>query len=149
MPSHDAAVECQYLGFQRHQLGAKRGNARARHFRQPGVLDIGNDFQQLLDAPASNRRYDPKLCKAGADRVDNRRLLPDEQMPRAVQRQTALLLGRLGRHEPHVRSGDRFADRFRIGSIVLLSLDIRLHIGRRHQANGVAEGLKLPRPMMG
>ena len=74
-------------------MGAKRGNARARHFRQPGVLDIGNDFQQLLDAPASNRRYDPELCKAGADRVDNRRLLPDEQMPCAVERQATLLSG--------------------------------------------------------
>jgi hypothetical protein len=49
-------------------LGAQGGNASPRHFRQPGVLDIGNDFQQLLDALASNRRYDPELCKAGADR---------------------------------------------------------------------------------
>jgi hypothetical protein len=79
MPSRDAAIECQYLGFQCHQLGAKRGNARARHFREPGVLDIGNDLQQLLDALVSNRRYDPELCEAGADRVDNRPLLPDEQ----------------------------------------------------------------------
>ena len=135
-------------GLQCHQLSAKRGNARARHFRQPGVLDIGNDFQQLLDAPASNRRYDPELCKAGADRVDNRRLLPDEQMPCAVERQATLLLGRLGRYEPHVRSGDRFADRFRIGSIVLLSLDIRLHIGRRHQPHAAAKSPQLARPMV-
>jgi hypothetical protein len=28
--------------FQFHQLGAQGGNARARHFRQPGILDIGN-----------------------------------------------------------------------------------------------------------
>ena len=69
MPSLDAAIEGQYLGFQCHQLGAQRGKARARHFREPGVIDIGNDFQQLLDAVASNRRYDPELCKAGADRV--------------------------------------------------------------------------------
>jgi hypothetical protein len=71
-------------------------------------------------------------------------LLTDKEMPSAMKGQTALLLGRLGRYEPHVRSGDRFADRFCIGGIVLLSLDIRLHIGRWHQANGVAEGLKLP-----
>src|SRR5207344_2951193 len=38
---------------------------------------------------------------------------------------------------------------FRIGGIVLLSLDVGLHVGRWHQANGVAECLKLPRPMMG
>jgi hypothetical protein len=47
MPSHDAAIECQYLGFQCHQLGTHGGNAGARHFRKPGVIDIGSDFQQL------------------------------------------------------------------------------------------------------
>jgi hypothetical protein len=144
MPSLDAAIECQYLGFQCHQLGAQRGNARARHFREPGIIDIGNDFQQLFDALASNRRYDPELGKVCADRVDNRCVLPDEQMPCAMKHHAALLLGRLGRHEPHVRPGDRLANRFRVSSIVLLPLDLGLHIGRRHQANGVAEGLKLP-----
>ena len=57
-----------------HQLGAKGGNAGARYFGKPLIFDIGNDFQQLLDALASNRRCDPELCKAGADRVDNRRM---------------------------------------------------------------------------
>jgi hypothetical protein len=71
----NAAIECQYLGFQCHQLVAQRGKACARHFRDPGVIDVSNDFQQLFDAVASNRRYDPELCKAGADRVDNCRLL--------------------------------------------------------------------------
>jgi hypothetical protein len=41
-----------------------------------------------------------------------------------MERQTALLLSRLGWHEPHIGSRDRFANRFRIGGIVLLSLDI-------------------------
>jgi hypothetical protein len=67
MPSLDAAIECQYLGFQCHQLGAQRGNARARHSREPGIIDIGNDFQQLFDALASNRRYNPELGKVCAD----------------------------------------------------------------------------------
>ena len=37
-------------------MGAERGNACAPHFRELGVLDtdIGNDFQQLLDALASH-----------------------------------------------------------------------------------------------
>jgi hypothetical protein len=34
--------------------------------------------KQPLDPLASNPRYDPELCKAGAERVDNRRLLRDE-----------------------------------------------------------------------
>ena len=35
-------------------MGAERGNACAPHFRELGVLDIGNDFHQLLDALASH-----------------------------------------------------------------------------------------------
>ena len=69
-------------------------------------------------------------------------------MPGAMKGQTALLLGRLGRHEPHVWSGDRLANRFRVGGIILLSLHIGLHVGRRHQAHGVAKRLKFARPMM-
>ena len=38
--------------------------------------------------------------KMGADRVDHRGLLADEQMTRAMEHQAALLLGGLGRDEP-------------------------------------------------
>src|SRR5271169_4221120 len=75
-------------------------------------------------------------------------LLTDEEMPGAVKHQTALLLGRLGRHEPHIWPGHRLANRFRVGGIVLLSLHIGLHVGRRHQSYGMAERLKFTRPMM-
>src|SRR5262249_19521899 len=71
MPSHDAAVEGQYLGFQCHQLSAQGGNAGARYFGKPLIFDIGNDLQKLLDAVASNRRHDPELGKMGADRVES------------------------------------------------------------------------------
>jgi hypothetical protein len=53
-------------------------------------------------------------------------------------------LWRLGRDEPHVRSGDRLANRVGVSGIVLMPL----HISRRHQANGVATRLQLARPMM-
>ena len=66
MPSHDAAVEGQYLGFQCHQLSAQGGNAGARYFGKPLIFDIGNDLQKLLDAVASNRRHDPELGKRSA-----------------------------------------------------------------------------------
>jgi hypothetical protein len=33
-----------------------------------------------------------------------------------MEHQAALLLGRLGRNEPHVRSGDRLADRLGVGA---------------------------------
>ena len=46
-----------------------------------------------LDAIASDRRDDSKLRKMGADRIDHRRLLADEEMARAMEHQAALLLG--------------------------------------------------------
>jgi hypothetical protein len=46
------------------------------------------------------------------------------------------------------RSGDRFAYRLGVGGIILLSLHIRLHISRWHEAHGVADRPELARPMM-
>src|SRR5262245_57022609 len=69
-------------------------------------------------------------------------------MARAMERQAALLLGRLGLNEPHVWPANGLADCLRICGIVLLSFDVRLHIRRRHQPNGVAKRLEFPRPMM-
>ena len=65
-----------------------------------------------------------------------------------VQRQAVLVLWRLGRDKPHVWPGDRFADRLGISGIVLMPLHIGLHVGRWHQANGVAKRLEFARPMM-
>jgi hypothetical protein len=67
VPGHDAAIECQYLGFQRQQLGAKSGNARPRYFGKPGVICIGDNLKQPLDTIAPNRRDDSELGKIRAD----------------------------------------------------------------------------------
>ena len=69
-------------------------------------------------------------------------------MARAMEHQAALLLGRLGWHEPDIGSGDRFTNGFSIRHIVLLSLDIGLHVGRRHQPHAVAKSLQLARPVV-
>jgi hypothetical protein len=45
----------------------------------------------------------------------------------AVEHQAALLLGCLGRHEPHVCPGDRLADGLSVSSIILVSLDVGFH----------------------
>jgi hypothetical protein len=37
--------------------------------------------------------------------------------------------------------------RLGVSSIILLSLDVRLHVGRRHQANGVAKRQEFVQPM--
>src|SRR5688572_28972014 len=83
-----------------------------------------------------------------ADRIDHRGLLPDKEMAGAMEHQAALLFGRLGRDESHVRPSDRLADCLGIGGVVLLPLDVGLHISRRHQANSMAERLELARPVM-
>ena len=54
----------------------------------------------------------------------------------------------VGRNEPHVRPRDAFADRFGIGGIILLTLEVGLHVGRRHQAHSMTESLQLTRPMV-
>src|SRR5258708_31686179 len=64
----------------------------------------------------------------GTDRIDHCGLLPDEEMARAMEHQAALLLGRLGRHKPHVGPADRLADRLGVGGIVLLPLDVGFHV---------------------
>jgi hypothetical protein len=67
-------------------------------------------MEKFLDAFAPDRRYYSELGKMGADCIDHRSLLPHEQMARAVKHEAALLLRRLGWHEPHIRLGDRLAD---------------------------------------
>ena len=70
---------------------------------------------------------DPEFRKMRPDRVDGGSLLADQKMAGAMKHQAALLLDRLDRHEPHVGPRDRFANRLRVGRVILLSLDIRLH----------------------
>ena len=41
------------MSFQCLQLAAKSGNARARYFGEPGVICIGDNFEQLRDTVAS------------------------------------------------------------------------------------------------
>src|SRR5262249_30683520 len=54
----------------------------------------------------------------------------------------------LGLNELHVRPAHGLADCLCVGSIVLLSLDVRLHVGWRHEPHTVAERLKFTRPVM-
>jgi hypothetical protein len=45
----------------------------------------------------------------------------------------------LSLNEPHGRPPHRLANRLRVRGIVLLSFDVRLHVGWRHQPNRVAK----------
>src|SRR5262249_49128340 len=48
----------------------------------------------------------------------------------------------------HRRALNRLADRFRIGGIVLVALDVRLHVLRPHQPHLMAKRAQLPRPVV-
>src|SRR5215467_691483 len=148
MPCHDAAIEGQDLGFQCQQLSPKSSHAGPRYLWQPSVVGIGDDFEQLLDTTAPDRCDDPELGQVRTNGIDDGRLLANEQMACAMKHQAALLFGGFGRHKAHVSPGDGFANRFRISRIVLMSFDVRLDVGRWHQAYGVTERLKFARPIM-
>ena len=65
-----------------------------------------------------------------------------------MQRLKVELIGGLGRDEPHRWALDSLADGFRISEVILLSLRIRTHVFRRHQAGVVAKYLELATKMM-
>jgi hypothetical protein len=69
-------------------------------------------------------------------------------MAGAMERQAALLLGRLGRNEPHICPRHCFANRLGVRGIILLPFDVGLNVSRRHQSHRVAERLELTRPMV-
>jgi len=103
VPSHDAAIEVQDLGFQCQQLSAESRHAGSCYPLGVECTGIGYDFGQLLDPTALDRCDDPVLGQVRANGIDDGRLLANEQMPCAVEFQTALVLGRVGRHsrQPH------------------------------------------------
>ena len=62
--------------------------------------------------------------------------------------QLTLLFGRLYRNKPHGWTAHRLTDRFSIGRIVLVALDVSLHVLRRHQTNLMPELCQLTRPIV-
>jgi hypothetical protein len=48
-------------------LTAESSKTRTGYLREPAIGCIGDDFQQLLDTPASDRGDNPELGKISAD----------------------------------------------------------------------------------
>ncbi len=71
------------------------------------------------------------------ERVDELRALPDKTLVGAERHSTALSFGTLHRHEPHGRAHGCLCICLRIRAVILLALDERLHIRRRHQTHFV------------
>jgi hypothetical protein len=79
------------------------------------------------------------LQQEGADLIDDASALTDQSLTHAVERLQIELLGGLCRHELHGRALHRLG----VPKVILLSLGIRAHVFRRHQASVVSEHLPL------
>jgi hypothetical protein len=82
-------------------------------------------------------------------RIHQHRALTHQLLAATMQQLGRLLLCRLDRYKSHRRTLNRLANCFRIGGIVLIALDVRLHVLRRHQPHLVPKRAQLARPVMG
>src|SRR6516165_3252863 len=103
---------------------------------------------QLADVAQALRRDHAELGQMPAQSVHQTCALAHQPLPATVQQHGSLLVSRLDRHKAHRRAPNRLADRFRIGGIVLIALDVRLHVLRRHQPHLVAKRAQLPPPVV-
>jgi hypothetical protein len=78
VPSQDPTIELQNLSLELPQLDPEGGYTCSRNLRHPGVIGVGNDFEQVLDTSAPNRRNDPEFSKMRPNRVDGGSLLADQ-----------------------------------------------------------------------
>src|SRR5262245_4897524 len=83
-----------------------------------------------------------------AQSVHQTRTLAHQPLAATVQQHGSWRVSRLDRHKAHRRAHSRLADRFGIGGIVLVALDVRLHVLRRHQPHLMAKRAQLPRPVV-
>src|SRR6516164_1997405 len=90
----------------------------------------------------------PNSGQMPAQSVHQTRTLAHQPLPATVQQHRCLLVSRLDRHKAHRRPHNRLANCFGIGGIVLIALDVRLHVLRRHQSHLVAKRAQLPRPVV-
>src|SRR5262249_39493660 len=112
------------------------------------VALIADNGDQLADVAQALRRDHAELGQMPAQSVHHTRTLAYQPLPATVQQHGSLLVSRLDRHKAHCRAPNSLADRFRIGGIVLIALDVRLHVLRRHQSHLVAKRAQLPRPVV-
>ena len=144
----DALVEPADLGLHGVQLRNDRLTGKARVARQPLIAAFRHDRNQLMQSFTPLRCHQPELGQVGTKCVDQLRPLADQEIPRPVQHQRALLLDALDRHKTHRWPRDGLADRRRIGRVVLAALHVGFDIGRRHEPRVMPELLELARPLV-
>jgi hypothetical protein len=91
---------------------------------------------------------DATLQQERADLIDDVSALTDQPLTHVVERLQIKLLGGLCRDELHSRALHCLGDCFGVPEVILLSLGIRAHVLRRHQASVVSEHLQLAAEMM-
>src|SRR5262249_24988905 len=96
--------------------------AKSGHRRAAATAANGD---QLADVAKALRRDHAELGKMPAQSVHQTRTLAHQPLPATMQQHSSLLVSRLDRHKAHRRAPNRLADRFGIGGIVLVALDVR------------------------
>ena len=105
------------------------------------IVDGGKGLEAALATmPNSDHR--------GADGVDQHGALANQQIPRPVQHQDALLLDGLHRHKAHGWASDCLTDGCGVLCIVLAALHVSPHIVWWHQLDLMTKLDQLPRPVM-
>src|SRR5262252_4647463 len=149
VPGHDTAVDRSDLGSNGAVLTRQHIEYPAGRWGNPAILGIGNDLEQSAGSFAALCRHDAEFGQMPPYGVAQHRALTHQQLSGPVQHQGGLLLLRLDRNKPHRWSRHCLADRRRIVRVVLATLEIGLHIARRHQLHRVAKCLQLATPVMG
>src|SRR3954463_5381954 len=91
----------------------------------------------------------PELGQVTAQRVDGLGALANQKIPRAEHDGGGLLVRAFEGHKAHGRALGGLADGLRIGHVVLLALDERLHVRRRDETDRMAELGDLAAPVVG
>jgi hypothetical protein len=94
------------------------------------------------------RQDQPELGQVAPQRIDQLRALTDEALVGSERHGARLMLSALHRNAMHVRTQHGFGNRRRVGCVVLLPLDERLHIDRRNQPDIVAAALRNATPVV-
>lgn len=138
------------MDLQRHSIELSRqqqqgGSGNVWQHRGVRFSDLGDKVFGLSRA----LRYDhPELGAVTADGVDQRGPLANQKFPGPVQDKDRLSFCALDRHEPHGRPTHGFAYGFCVGGVVLLSAEISLYIGWRHERDLMAQGRDLAGPIV-
>jgi hypothetical protein len=130
------------------ELSCQHPQHLPRHIGQPQIVLIADNRDQLREVAQALRRHHSEFRQMCPQRIHQHRALTHQLLAATMQQCRRLLLCRLDRHKSHGRARNRLANRFRIGGIILVALDVRLHVLRRHQPYLVPKRSELARPVV-